>query len=62
MQTLTEQLERLTMQPHREPSDHSALLSALSQEEQALLKEKVICYLLTPAPETLAAAIITTAA
>lgn len=62
MQTLTEQLERLTMQPHREPSDHSALLSALSQEKQALPKEKVICYVLTPEPETQAATIITTAA
>lgn len=54
MQTLTKQLETLAMQPHWEQSDQSALafLSTLSEEEQALLKEKIICYVLTPEPET----------
>ena len=54
MQKLTEQLETLAMQPRWEEFSDSnlALLSNVSDEEQALLKEKIICYVLTPEPET----------
>jgi len=53
MQKLTEQLETLAMQPRWEEFSDSdlALLSNVSDEEQALLKEKIICYVLTPEPE-----------
>jgi len=54
MQKLTEQLVTLATTPLWEPmtTEDAALSERIQLEEQALLKEKIICYILTPEPDT----------
>lgn len=54
MSTLSEQLLSLALTPLWQPSvesDHAALLAKLNTAEQALLREKIICFVYTPEPE-----------
>ena len=54
MSTLSEQLLSLALTPVWQPSvesDNAALLAKLNTAEQALLREKIICFILTPEPE-----------
>lgn len=54
MSTLSEQLLSLALTPVWQPSvesDNTALLAKLNTAEQALLREKIICFILTPEPE-----------
>ena len=54
MPNITEQLVTLALQPNWDntPSEAvTALQQVLASDEQALLKEKIICFIITPAPE-----------
>lgn len=54
MPSLSEQLLSLALTPVWQPSvesDNAALLATLNTAEQALLREKIICFILTPEPE-----------
>ena len=54
MPSLSEQLLSLALTPVWQPSvesDNTALLAKLNTAEQALLREKIICFILTPEPE-----------
>lgn len=54
MPNITEQLVTLALQPNWDntPSEAAtALQQVLASTEQALLKEKIICFVFTPAPE-----------
>lgn len=54
MPNITEQLVTLALQPNWDntPSEAAtALQQAMTSTEQALLKEKIICFIFTPAPE-----------
>lgn len=54
MPSLSEQLLSLALTPVWQPSvesDHTALLAKLNTAEQALLREKIICFVYTPEPE-----------
>lgn len=54
MSTLSEQLLSLALTPVWQPSvesDNAALLAQLNTAEQALLREKIICFIVTPEPE-----------
>jgi|GEM_PF-3437359 len=54
MPSLSEQLLSLALTPVWQPSaesDNAALLAKLNTAEQALLREKIICFVLTPEPE-----------
>ena len=54
MSNITEQLVTLALQPNWDntPSETTAeLQQALTTAEQALLKEKIVCFVFTPAPE-----------
>ncbi|EJI86287.1 hypothetical protein AEST_06030 [Alishewanella aestuarii B11] len=54
MSTLSEQLLSLALTPLWQPSvesDNAALLASLNTAEQALLREKIICFVYTPEPE-----------
>ena len=54
MSTLSEQLLSQALTPLWQPSvesDNTALLAQLNTAEQALLREKIICFIVTPEPE-----------
>ena len=54
MPNITEQLVTLALQPQwtQTPTEAGAELpQTLTADEQVLLKEKIICYIITPAPE-----------
>lgn len=54
MPSLSEQLLSLALTPVWQPSvesDNTALLAKLNTVEQALLREKIICFVYTPEPE-----------
>ncbi len=54
MPSLSEQLLSLALTPVWQPSvesDNAALLAQLNTAEQALLREKIICFIVTPEPE-----------
>lgn len=54
MSTLSEQLLSLALTPVWQPSveyDNAELLAQLNTAEQALLREKIICFVLTPEPD-----------
>ena len=54
MSNITEQLVTLALQPNWDntPSETTAeLQQTLTTSEQALLKEKIICFIITPATE-----------
>jgi hypothetical protein len=54
MSTLSEQLLSLALTPVWQPSvesDNTELLAKLNTAEQALLREKIICFIVTPEPE-----------
>ncbi|EIW88822.1 hypothetical protein AGRI_08550 [Alishewanella agri BL06] len=54
MSTLSEQLLSLALTPVWQPSvesDNAQLLAKLNTAEQALLREKIICFIVTPEPE-----------
>lgn len=54
MSTLSEQLLSLALTPVWQPSvesDNAELLAKLNTAEQALLREKIICFIFTPKPD-----------
>lgn len=56
MSTLSEQLLSLALTPVWQPSvesDNAELLAQLNTAEQALLRDKIICFIITPEEEPL---------
>jgi len=54
MPSLSEQLLSLALTPVWQPSaefENAALLAKLNTVEQALLREKIICFVFTPKPD-----------
>ncbi|GHG76360.1 hypothetical protein GCM10010919_31160 [Alishewanella longhuensis] len=54
MQKLTENLVSLALQPRWDDTVSkmaAEIQQALTENEQALLKEKIICFVISPAPE-----------